>query len=284
MQLGILGSNTSWYVNDLKRAAEDLGYSTIVVPFSGLSNEIGNVSFSELEQCNGIIVRSMPPGSLEQVIFRMDWLTELHQSGIPMINPPKALEAAIDKYLSLAKLHREGLTIPQTFCCETSDDALEKFEELDSDVVVKPIFGSEGRGIMRVSDRELAWRTFRTLERTQSVLLLQQYIDHGGADIRILILDGEVLGGIRRSHPTDFRTNVAQSATAEKYTPGEQEITTALTAANVIEARFAGVDLVYGPDGTLYVLEVNGVPGWRAFAKATGIDVAEKVCRSAIYD
>ena len=61
---------------------------------------------------------------------------------------------------------------------------------LGGDVVVKPLFGAEGRGIVRVSDPDLAFRTFRTLERIQSVLYLQQFIEHKGFDVRILVLDG----------------------------------------------------------------------------------------------
>src|SRR5256885_786945 len=81
---------------------------------------------------------------------------------------------------------------------QRADAALEAFVALGGDVVVKPLFGSEGRGMVRVADPDLAWRTFRTLERTQSVLYLQQFIAHPGWDLRAFVIEGRVLTAMRR--------------------------------------------------------------------------------------
>jgi ribosomal protein S6--L-glutamate ligase len=144
-------------------------------------------------------------------------------------------------------------------------------------VVVKPIFGSEGRGIVRVSDPEMAVRTFRTLKRIGAVLYLQQFIENEGFDVRVLVLDGRVLGAMRRRTNGDFRANISCRGTAEKHAVTDGEARSALAAAEATEARFAGVDLLYGRDGTCYVIEVNAVPGWQAFRRVTGIDVADAV-------
>ena len=110
----------------------------------------------------------MPPGSLEQVVFRMDLLHRLQARGVRVLNPPRAVEICVDKYLATALLEAAGLRVPPTIVCQHADAALEAFEALGGDVVVKPLFGSEGRGMVRVTDPEMAWRTFRTLERTQA--------------------------------------------------------------------------------------------------------------------
>jgi ribosomal protein S6--L-glutamate ligase len=233
-----------------------------------------------LDQVDAVIVRTMPPGSLEQVVFRMDALARLEAAGVPVVNPPKAIECAVDKYLTTSKLSAAGLPVPLTAVCETAEVALQEFDRLGGDVVVKPIFGSEGRGIVRVSDPDLALRTFRTLERIQSVLYLQAFVEHEGADMRVLVLDGRVVGAMRRHSADDFRTNVSRSGRAEAYqqTPPEEQL--ALRAAEVVGTRFAGIDLLYGRDGDCYVLEVNAVPGWQAFAEVTGIDVADLLIES----
>jgi ribosomal protein S6--L-glutamate ligase len=170
--------------------------------------------------------------------------------------------------------------VPETVVCERSDEALLAFERLGGDVVVKPIFGSEGRGILRVSDPDLALRTFRTLERVQAVLYLQRYIEHEGFDVRVLVLDGEILGAMRRRSTSDFRTNISRRATAEPHEPSERESAWALAATLATGARFAGVDLLYDRLGNGFVIEVNAVPGWRGFRTATGCDVAACVIRS----
>ena len=87
-------------------------------------------------------------------------------------------------------------------------------------MVVKPLFGSEGRGMVRVSDPEMAWRTFRTLERTQAVLYLQQFIRHPGWDLRVFVLGGRVLTAMRRRSRGDWRTNVAQGGDRRADPPG----------------------------------------------------------------
>src|SRR5436309_3127071 len=132
-----------------------------------------------------------------------------------MLNPPRALEVFVDKYLATARLEAAGLPVPPTSVCQDAESALEAFAQLGGDVVVKPLFGSEGRGMVRVSDPEMAWRTFRTLERTASVLYLQQFVHHPGWDLRVFVLGGRVLTAMRRRARGDWRPNVAEGGIGE---------------------------------------------------------------------
>ncbi|HEX5444330.1 MAG TPA: RimK family alpha-L-glutamate ligase, partial [Pirellulales bacterium] len=215
-------------------------------------------------------------GSLEQVVFRMDLLARLEASGVRVVNPPKAIEAAVDKYLASARLAAAGLKIPRTIACQTADEAMACFAELGGDVVLKPLFGAEGRGITRLVDEALALRAFKMLEQLGAVLYLQEFIAHGGCDFRLLVIGDRVLGMTRRN-PLDWRTNISRGATAEplEVTPELAEM--AHRAADAVGAPVAGVDLLPGRDGQLYAIEVNAVPGWKALARAHGIDVARLV-------
>jgi len=219
----------------------------------------------------------MPPGSLEQVVFRMDQLHRILAQGVPVINPPSAVETCVDKYLASARLAAAGLRVPPTIVCQHADAAQDAFKALGGDVVVKPMFGSEGRGMLRLTDPELAWRTFHTLERLQSVLYLQKFIAHPGWDLRVFVLGSQVLTAMRRYADGDWRTNVAQGGRAEAVTPQAEEARLALAAAAAVGAPVAGVDLLQGLDGEYYVLEVNAVPGWRALSPVTGVDVAAAI-------
>jgi ribosomal protein S6--L-glutamate ligase len=256
------------------------------LPFAGLATWVGNgteaVSHPEHGslEVDAVLVRTMPPGSLEQVVFRMNLLARLEQQGVQVVNPAKSVECAVDKYLTTARLQQAGLPVPPTAVCETAEAALAAFDQLGGDVVVKPLFGSEGRGIVRVSDPDLAVRVFRTLERLQALLYLQQFVPHAGYDVRVLVLDGRVLGGMRRCNPEDFRTNVSRSARAEPVDLTEEQCDWALRATAAVGARIAGVDLLYDQGGPGYVIEVNGVPGWQALRRVTGIDVAAELVLS----
>ena len=283
MKLAILAKPRSWYCRDLSRAALERGHRCERIDFPKLVSSLGGegtpvaAGGPDLTTFDAVIVRTMPIGSLEQVVYRMDSLARLEAAGVAVVNSPKSIECAVDKYLASARLVAAGLIVPPTVVCEDSCDALAAFERLGGDVVVKPIFGSEGRGIVRVSDPELALRTFRTLERIGAVLYLQRFIENEGFDVRVLVLDGHVLGGMRRRANGDFRANVSCKGTAEPHAVSDCEARFALAAAEATGARFAGVDLLYGRDGTCYVIEVNAVPGWQAFGRVTGIDVAAAV-------
>jgi len=168
------------------------------------------------------------------------------------------------------------MTVPATIVCQTEEDALNAFDVLGGDVVVKPLFGGEGRGILRVSDPALAQRTFRTLEQLSAVLYLQVFIEHEGCDLRLLVIGKTVLG-MRRINAVDWRTNVSRGASTEPLEVDEHLADIAMKAARALNTPLAGVDVLPGRDGKLYLLEVNAVPGWRALASTLQVDVANRV-------
>jgi ribosomal protein S6--L-glutamate ligase len=278
MHIAILSGGEGWHVRDLQRAARELGHTTVVIDFRRVSAHIGGGK-DPLDDFDAVIVRTMPPGSLEQVVFRMDVLHRLYAHGKPVLNPPKALEVCVDKYLTTATLAAANVLVPATIVCQNADVALEAFQELGGDVVVKPLFGAEGRGIVRVSDRELAWRTFRAIERTQGVLYLQKFVTHPGWDLRVFVLRGQELAAMRRYAVDGWRTNVAQGGHAEVTHAPLEAARLAIRAAAAVHTVAAGVDLLPGPDGEWYVLEVNAVPGWKALASVSKLDIAAKLIR-----
>lgn len=288
-RLAALVSGFGWHVQDLRRAAEEIGIRLEPVLFPRVMARVGDgcaqvaAGAIDLTEVSGVLVRMMPPGSLEQVVFRMDALHRLLALGVPVLNPPRAIEAAVDKYLALAKLEAAGLPVPPTWVGESASSALEAFQRLGGDVVVKPLFGAEGRGLVRVSEIELARRVFHALERVGSVLYVQRFIPHRGHDVRVFVLGERVLGAIRR-HAADgeWRTNVAVGGRAEPLLLDVATERLALHAARAVGAHMAGIDLLPDARGDFFVLEVNAVPGWKALAGATGIDVATAILRELL--
>ncbi len=279
MRFAVLTSPDSWYFRDLRRAAAQR-YKLTAISFGHLTSTLNVESAfharsrnETLEQFDAVLVRTMPPGSLEQVVFRMDVLGELERRGHVVLNPPKGLEIAVDKYLASARLQAAGLPTPRTWICQTFDDAMSGFAALGGDVVVKPLFGGEGRGITRLNDEALALRAFKMLAQLQAVLYLQEFIPHEGFDLRLMVLGDRVLG-IRRRNSNDWRTNLSRGAVAEPWIHDEELANLARRSAAAVGTPWAGVDLLPSKQGDTYVLEVNAVPGWRGLAAALDVDVA----------
>jgi len=279
MKFAVLAAPDSWYFRDLARAG-GTRHEVQVRSFSELTASLSTVghrlssSGSDLGEFDAVIVRTMPPGSLEQVVFRMDALGRLEAAGVVVVNSPRSLEIAVDKYLSSVRLADAGLPTPRTIVCQTVNDAMAAFAELGGDVVLKPLFGGEGRGITRLTDENLALRAFSMLAQFNAVLYLQEFVEHCGYDIRLFVLGGRVFG-MKRVNPSDWRTNVARGATTEPFEVDDRYAHLALAAANAVGAIIAGIDVLPARDGREFVLEVNAVPGWKALARTLQIDIAE---------
>ena len=286
MKIALIASARGWHVRDLLRAASSMQLEMEVVEFPDLRAAIGSgirprgrllAGGIDLERADVVLVRTMPAGSLEQVVYRMDALHWLESRSIPVVNPPRALETAIDKYLSLSRLAAAGLPVPPTAVSENTARALEAFEELGGDVVLKPLFGSEGRDLSRISRREEAAERFRRLEEEGAVIYQQKFIDHRGWDLRVLVLGDEVAGSMKRRVEDGWITNIARGGRAERHGISAEARTLAIEASRAVGARVAGVDLLPDRSGDLRVLEVNAVPGWRALGKVCRRDFARDI-------
>ena len=285
MKLGVLtgraAAEDGWHVRDIVRAAQECGATIAVLDFRQLEATIRPVAPAtllcggvSLQALDAVVVRSMPRGSLEEVIFRMDVLQRLAASGVRVINNPRALEASIDKYLSLARLAGEGLPVPETVACEDGADPCRLFDSLGGDVISKPLFGSEGRGMRRFRRAEDLLAHVEEKRRDGGIVYLQRFVPHGGFDYRVLVHSGEPLAAVRRVNERDWRSNVAQGGRVERADVPAAIQELAVRAAAALNCEFAGVDVLAASDGALWVLEVNAVPGWRAAAAALERDIA----------
>ena len=279
--LAILSARPGWHTDELRRAAAERGCTASVLPYESLLARLGtrpglaralDAEGGDLFAADAVLARIIPNGSLEQIIYRVDALHWLEDEGVPVMNSPRAIERTVDKFYTSALLQRAGLETPETVVCERPEGALAAFRAM-GDVVVKPLFGSMGLGMVRVSDEETAWRVFRALEAIRGVYYLQRAIDHDGRDVRAFVVGERVIGAIERRSP-GWRTNVSRGAEARAIALPAEWCAMALCAARAVGAEYAGVDLLPARDAAVYVLEVNGIPGWRGLQEATSIDVA----------
>ena len=280
MQVVVLAARTGWHTHELERAAAERGHQLTVLPYEGLVARIGPAPGlrsrnTELDSADVVLARIIPSGSLEQIIFRVDALHRLEDRGTRVVNSPRAIERTVDKFWTSTLLEQCGIPTPETVVCDDPEEAIAAYRTL-GDVIVKPLFGSMGLGMVRVSDEEMAFRVFRTIEQIRGVYYIQRTVDHDGTDMRAFVLGGRVIAAIER-RASGWRTNLARGGTARSLALSEQLSALAVRAAAAVGADYAGVDLLTGRDGTTYVLEVNGIPGWRGLQEATGLDIAGRL-------
>jgi len=290
----VILSKPGWHADQLCRALDERGHCGRVLPYESLVARFTGNALSTLTgdrtsilDADAVLARFIPAGSLEQIIYRVDALHWIEEHGVPVLNAPRAIERSVDKFYTDARLREAGLPTPETVVCEGAADAMmairamldePRVNALDNAVVIKPIFGSMGHGIVRVSDPDVAFRVLQPLDRIGAVFYVQRAVECGGRDVRAFVVGGRVLGAIERRAPDgDWRANVSRGGSARPIALSAAWASLAIRAAAAIGADYAGVDLLPGCDGGAFVLEVNGIPGWQGLQAATTIDVAAAI-------
>ena len=196
VHVAILSARSGWHTDELRRALAERGHTADVVAYESLRARIGTDSGSRLQVLptdsrspDAVLARIIPNGSLEQIIFRVDALHWLEARGVPVINSPNTIERTVDKFYTSAILADAGIPTPDTVVCEDFATAMTAVREM-GDVIVKPIFGSMGHGLVRISDPDVAFRVLRPLEQTRTVYYIQRVVDHDSRDIRAFVVGG----------------------------------------------------------------------------------------------
>lgn len=284
----VLGEPTGWHAGRLATALIARSHDAAIVPWRMLSSRVGGAGESfgppVVAAADAIAVRGMPGGGtpsnhLEEVIFRMNLLGRIAGRGTAVINSPRSLEVAIDKHLSLCRLADAGVPVPRTIVVQDAAAAKDAWQDFDRRCVLKPLFGSRGRGLALVAtEAELAAATAVGGPTCPGgVVYLQEFIPHGGWDVRIVLVGDRTFSMRRVAASGEWRTNLACGGRGEAFEPPEEWVGLARRAADALGSEIAGIDLLPAADGRVLVLEVNGVPGWRGLEAATGQDVTGAV-------
>jgi len=289
VKLGLVTrSERSWCSAQLLRAMERAGVESLCLKFRDLVARVGYLPAASagdvdvIGELSALIIRPIGRGSVEEVMFRMDLLQRLERLGLLVVNPPKSIERAVDKYHALTLLEEHGMPVPRTAVAENPRQALRAFHELGGDVVVKPLFGSRGIGSTRILDPDVAERIFRTISFYHGVLYLQEFVEHGTSDIRAFVLGGDVVSSMRRV-AEGWKTNVSQGAEpAPLKLEGDLE-ELAVKASAVIGCIVSGVDILEGPEGPK-IIEVNSQPGWQGLQTVTEFNIADEIIRHIVFD
>lgn len=279
--IAIVTDDPGWHGRQLASALSRRDYESTFVSiqdcefhFSDTESDIVLAGMNETPA--GVFVRGVPGGSLEQVIFRLDLLHALEDSGVIVFNSTRALERTVDKPLTSLLIKRAGLPTPETWVCESLAKAQDIYLEQTQQgkkLLLKPLFGSQGNGI-------------HLLEQTQGIIhdeyfsgvyYLQEFIEREAdvwKDIRVLVVDGKAVTAMTRQG-LDWRTNRSQGGECFALEMNSEMIELAEQAVQVLNIDYAGIDLIQDAEGNYYIIEVNSIPAWYGLQGVTDFNIAD---------
>jgi len=234
-----------------------------------------------LPGCDGLpdaaFVRGVPGGTLEEVVYYLDVLHALRHLGIAVYNDGRAIERSVDKGMTSFLLHSAGIRTPPAWVIRDPGQAQQVVERevaAGHALVCKPLFGSQGEGLIRLTAADSALPDSAVC---RGIHYLQRYVPGATAqaqDWRVFVVGGRAVAAMRRAAAHGWITNVAQGATCHPAAlePDLREL--AQAAARALEMAYAGVDILRDAAGRAWVIEVNGVPAWRGLQQVCGCDIA----------
>ena len=195
--------------------------------------------------------------------------------GVTVYNTPRAIERTVDKPLTSLLLSRSGLPTPTTWICESAEHAnaiLEKETRHGHQLVLKPLFGSQGIGVHLVDKKTGLIHD----EKFAGIYYLQRFVErknNENTDIRVLVVDGIAKAAMLR-RGQDWITNRAQGASCEALKVDKEIANLAESACKVLDIDYAGVDLMQDKQGQFYIIEVNSIPAWYGLQNVVDFNIA----------
>lgn len=224
---------------------------------------------------DAVVVRSMSGGTFEAVTLRLGVLHALRERGVLVWNDARAIERCVDKSMTSFLLSRAGIATPATWATESYEQArvITQRETADGPLVLKPLFGSQGRGLRLICKPDDLPQPGNV---AGGVWYLQRFVAverDGFHDFRLLVVQGRVIAAMQR-HSTHWITNVKRGGRPVAAVVNDEMKAVAIEAATAVGADFAGVDILYGADQRPAVLEVNSMPAWSGLQKVASVNIA----------
>lgn len=291
MKIAILSMSDKLYSTQrLLEAVRERGHEPVLVDYRhcNLIIEQGKPSVrykgTDLNDIDGIIPRI----GASYTDFGSAVIRHFEAMGVASSLSSIALVRSRDKLRSFQHLSKSGIGIPKTAFAKSpfDDDVTTLVNEVGgAPVILKLLESSLGKGVIKADSINAAKSTIEAFSGIKKSIIIQEFIEEAnGADIRVFIVNGEIVGSMKRQGKEgDFRSNLHRGGTAEPTELSKKECSLSLEAAKLLDLRVAGVDLLRAKRGPL-ILEVNSSPGLQGIERVTKVDVAGKIIDFLIRD
>ncbi len=282
MKIAILSRNPHLYsTRRLVEAAEKHGHEAHVIDHLRCNIEIeqkGPSLFYGSEYLEGFDA-VIPRVGASVTFYGTAVVRQFEMMNVFSVNSSRGIVHSRDKLRCLQVLSKEGIGLPKTVFTNYSRNVEHVVESAGgAPVVLKLLEGTQGLGVVLAENQNAAQSVLEAFNGLKARVIVQEFIKEAkGADIRAFVVDGEVVGAMKRQGKEgEFRSNLHRGGTATIMELTEEEKRTAIKAAEAVGLGVAGVDLLQSSRGPL-VLEVNSSPGLEGIERATGVDIAGKI-------
>lgn len=282
MKIPIFTDDAGWQGNQLKLAFAKRGVEASFVSLQDcmidLSQSRSQIHIPGFEVTpRAVFIRGVAGGTLQQVITRLNVLHLLTMQGVRIYNQARAIERTVDKAMTSFLLREHQVMTPATWACESrlqAEIVREQAAKNDQQLVLKPLFGSQGQGVRKLEAHEPLPVPMQ--QYVDGIYYFQEFIETADAphDYRVFVVAGQVISTMRRLGD-GFVNNVAAGGRCEAVKADDAMVEIALKAAKAVDIDYCGVDVIQSASGEYYVLEVNSIPAWRGLQSVTSFNIAE---------
>jgi len=286
--VGLVVDRMDWHARQVASAFAARGFSTAPIRLHLCGFETQSAGGLQIDGFgerlpDAVIVRSMSGGTFEAVTLRLGILHALRECGVMVWNDARAIERCVDKSMTSFLLARAGIATPPTWAVGSYDQAraIAQAQTKEAALVLKPLFGSQGRGLRLVRKPD---DLPPPGDVAGGVYYLQRFVAlerDGFHDFRLLVARGRVVAAMQR-HSPQWITNIKRGGRPVAALINDELKALAVSAATAVGADFAGVDILYGSDQQPTVLEVNSMPAWSGLQKVSSANIASTLVAALV--
>ena len=279
----ILTEKEGWHFKQLKLSLTKLNHSVISACLSDFSISLNNneailqISGEKMPKVDNVLVRFIPGGTLEEIVFYLNILKILESMNIRVINDARSIESTVDKLYTSYLLNQNNINTPKTYVSRGQESASKFIRNFnfDSSLIYKPLFGSQGDNIRLIRGSD----DFDQIDNATNIYYFQEYLENiPNYDYRVLVInnkDNNKSFYMTRYGET-FINNVSKGATCTRENLDDEVIEIAIKSSRLLNIDFCGVDII-SHKGKYYVIEVNSIPAWRGLQEVESTQISDHI-------
>jgi len=205
---------------------------------------------------------------------------------IPVLNKFDVANVCGNKMFMTLLLKKNNIPTPKTYFSFSSESAAENLEKVGYPLVIKPVIGSWGRGVMPIKDKDTMDAVLEIRNITDSphdrIYYLQELIKRPPRDIRVITIGDESIAAMYRKSSGGFKTNIALGADPELCEITKEMEDMAAKASKAMGGGILGIDMMEDDERGLVVHEVNNTVEFKGLAKVAERNIPKEMIEFAL--